>query len=168
MDPEKASELEEPIALARARSSVSDNLPDLARLAKPGFKTRLSQWNARIEGLAGLERRGIKRVLPEDKHSLGCKGYLQMFTLWFGMNLVASNLVTGLLGPLVFNLGWTDCVCCVIFANALSSCGASYTSTFGPQSGNRTMVRERPSHSPGLLSIARSKLIERLCISTDS
>ena len=68
-------------------------------------------------------------------------GYLQMFTLWFSINVVVNNLAVGFLGPLVFNLGWVDCVCLVIFANALSACGAAYTGTFGPQSGNRTMVR---------------------------
>ena len=68
-------------------------------------------------------------------------GYLQMFTLWFSINVVVNNLAVGFLGPLVFSLGWVDCVCLVIFANALSCCGAAYTSTFGPESGNRTMVR---------------------------
>ena len=104
---------------------------------------RLAHWNAKVEGLAGLEARGIKRVLPEERHTGGKNGYLQMFALWFSINLVAANIITGLLGPLVFQLGWVDCVCIVIFANALSSCGASYTSTFGPESGNRTMVRMR-------------------------
>ncbi len=104
------------------------------------FKGRLARWNAKVEGLAGLEARGITRVLPEEKHGGGLMGYLQMFALWFSINLVATNLIVGFLGPLVFNLGWVDCVCIVIFANALSSCGASYTATFGPQSGNRTMV----------------------------
>ena len=104
------------------------------------LKGRLARWNAKVEGLAGLEARGITRVLPEEKHGGGTVGYLQMFALWFSMNLAAANLVVGFLGPLVFSLGWVDCVCIVIFANALSSCGPSYTATFGPQSGNRTMV----------------------------
>ena len=102
---------------------------------------RLAHWNAKVEGFAGLEARGITRVLPEERHAGGKQAYLQMFALWFSINLVAANIVTGLLGPLVFQLGWVDCVCIVIFANALSACGASYTSTFGPESGNRTMVR---------------------------
>ena len=105
------------------------------------LRGRLARWNAKVEGLAGLEARGISRVLPEDKHNGGTMGYLQMFTLWFSINVVVNNLAVGFLGPLVFNLGWVDCVCLVIFANALSACGAAYTATFGPQSGNRTMVR---------------------------
>ena len=112
------------------------------------LKGRLARWNSKVEGLAGLEARGITRVLPEEKRSGGFIGYLQMFALWFGMNLVTTNLIPGFLGPLVFDLGWVDCICIVIFANALSSCGASYTATFGPQSGNRTMVCLRARSIP--------------------
>jgi Permease for cytosine/purines, uracil, thiamine, allantoin len=104
------------------------------------LKGKLAKWNAKVEGLAGLEARGITRVLPEERHGGGVAGYLQMLALWFGINLVVPNMIAGLLGPLLFNLGWVDCVCIVIFANALSACGPAYISTFGPRSGNRTMV----------------------------
>lgn len=107
------------------------------------LKGKLAHWNARVEGLAGLEARGIARVLPHEKQNGGVRGHIQMFALWFSMNLVAINIITGFLGPLVFQLGWTDCVCIVIFANALSACAGSYASTFGPESGNRTMVSMR-------------------------
>ena len=105
------------------------------------LKGRVARWNEKIESLAGLEARGITRVLPGEKHNGGIRGYVQMFLLWFGINIVVLNIITGLLGPLIFALGWKDCVCIAIFANMLSCCGPAYTSTFGPQSGNRTMVR---------------------------
>ena len=105
-----------------------------------GFTSKLAYWNAKVESLGGLEARGITRVLPEEKHSGGLNHYLQMFALWFSINVVATNIITGLLGPLVFQLGWVDCVCIVIFATGLSSCGPAYTAMFGPTSGNRTMV----------------------------
>ena len=104
------------------------------------FKGKLSEWNEKVEGLAGLEARGITRVLPEEKHGGGPRGHMQMFLLWFSINLVANNIITGFFGPLVFGLGWTDSICIVIFASALGSCGPAYTATFGPESGNRTMV----------------------------
>lgn len=104
---------------------------------------KVISWNAKVESLAGLEARGITRVRPEEKHEAGRNDYLQMFVLWFSINLVATNIITGLLGPLVFELGWVDCVCIVIFANAISAGAVSYISTFGPESGNRTMVRMR-------------------------
>ena len=104
------------------------------------LRGRLAKWNAKVEGLAGLEARGITRVLPEERHDLKTMGYVQMFGFWFGMNLVVENIVIGFLGPLVFKLGWKDSVCIVIFASALACCGPSYLGTFGAESGNRTMV----------------------------
>ena len=104
------------------------------------LKGKLGEWNEMIEGLAGLEARGITRVLPEEKHGGGTRGHMQMFLLWFSLNLVANNIITGFFGPLVFGLGWKDSVLIVIFATALGACGPAYTATFGPESGNRTMV----------------------------
>lgn len=106
-------------------------------------RSRLARLNAKIEGLAGLEARGISRVLPEEKHGINWAGYIQSSALWFSMSLSIINLPVGLLGPLVFGLGWVDCVCIVIFANALSCCGPAYTAAFGCQSGHRTMVSHR-------------------------
>ena len=125
---------------ANASSSSCDSSKQNHIPPTPTLTGRLASWNARVESLAGLEARGITRVLPEEKHGGGRSGYLQMLALWLSINLVANNIITGLLGPLVFDLGWVDSVCIVIFATGLSACGAGYIATFGPQSGNRTMV----------------------------
>ncbi|KAI4086607.1 MAG: hypothetical protein LQ344_007419 [Seirophora lacunosa] len=107
------------------------------------FKGRLARWNDKIEGLGGLEARGIARVLPKDQQDKGLMGYLQMINLWMGIDLNIPNAVPGLLGPLLFKLGWVDSICCVIFGNALSCCGTAYMATFGAESGNRTMIINR-------------------------
>ena len=107
------------------------------------LKGALARWNDRVEGLAGLEARGISRVLPEEKHDAGVAGYVQMFALWFGMNLCVIFVISGLLGPTIFQLGWTDCVCIVIFANVLGCAAGGYTAMFGPPSGHRAMVLSR-------------------------
>ena len=69
------------------------------------LKGKLVGWNEKVEGLAGLEARGITRVLPEEKHGGGPRGHMQIFLLWFSINLVANNIITGFFGPLVFRLG---------------------------------------------------------------
>lgn len=104
------------------------------------LKWELGDWNDRVEGLSGLEARGITRVLPQYKHDGEMRHYTQMVALWFSINLLANNIVTGLLGPLVVSLRWKDYGCITIVATALASAGASYTATFGPESGNGTMV----------------------------
>lgn len=45
-----------------------------------------------------------------------------------------------MLGPLAYDLGFTDSALCCVFGTLLGSAGAGYVSTFGPESGNRTMV----------------------------
>ena len=102
--------------------------------------SRLARWNSKIEGLAGLEARGIARVPPEERQQGSILGYAQMAMLWFSTNVTANNLAIGLLGPLVFDLGFVDCVMMATFGALLGSAGTAYMSIWGPQSGNRTMV----------------------------
>lgn len=105
---------------------------------------RLPRWNSKIEALAGLEARGIARVPPEERHQGSVLGYAQMIMLWFSTNVTANNVAVGLLGPLVFDLGFVDCVMMATFGALLGSAGTAYMSIWGPQSGNRTMVCWRP------------------------
>lgn len=107
------------------------------------LRGRLKRWNDRIESLAGLEARGITRVLPEEKHGISLMGYAQMCILWFSVNVTVNNLAVGFLGPLAFNLGWVDSVLLTVFGCALGSVPTSYTSTWGAESGNRTLVCSR-------------------------
>ena len=102
---------------------------------------KLRVLNDKIEGLAGLEARGITRVLPEERHEISALRYLQILIVWWGANITANNLAVGLLGPLLFGLGFTDSVMMVVFGCMLGALFPAYTSTWGPQSGNRTMVR---------------------------
>lgn len=104
------------------------------------LRGRLKTWNDKIEDLAGLEARGVTRVLPEEKHGISLMGYAQMCILWFSVNVTVNNLAVGFLGPLLFNLGWVDSVLLTVFGCALGAVGTSYTSTWGAESGNRTLV----------------------------
>jgi len=103
--------------------------------------TKFQRWNARIEGLAGLEARGIVRVLPEERQASSNLGYAQMAMVWFGANVVANNLAVGMLGPLLFNLGFVDSAMMATFGSFVGSIPTAYMSIWGGQSGNRTMVR---------------------------
>ncbi|KAI9644683.1 Vitamin B6 transporter [Ciborinia camelliae] len=92
-----------------------------------------------ILGFWGLEARGVTRVKDDEKNvPRPLHDYFHMFSLWFSINMQAMNIIVGLLGPLVYGLGWVDCICIVIFANALASSAIAYMATFGPESGNRT------------------------------
>ncbi len=101
---------------------------------------RIARWNNRIESIAGFEARGITRVQPEERHPASTVAMMQMALLWFSMNIVANNLAVGLLGPLVYELGFTDSALCSVFGAFVGSLSTAYMSTWGAQSGNRTMV----------------------------
>ncbi|KAG9231635.1 hypothetical protein BJ875DRAFT_506574 [Amylocarpus encephaloides] len=100
-----------------------------------------------MESLAGFEARGITRVLPEDRQPPSLASDVQVAILWFSANTSVNNLAVGLFGPLVFNF-WVS-----------GHLSTSYMSTWGPLSGNRTMVVARyfmgywPSKIPCFLNI---------------
>ena len=49
-----------------------------------------------------LETRGIKRVEPDERQDISKRGFLQIFVLWFSVNLAANNITLGMLGPAIF------------------------------------------------------------------
>lgn len=102
--------------------------------------SRFKRWNNKIENLAGFEARGIVRVPPEERHAESLNGYLQMALIWFSVNLSVNNLAVGLLGPLLFELGFVDSALCCVFGLVLGSVSTAYMSTWGAVSGNRTLV----------------------------
>lgn len=98
------------------------------------------RWNARIEGLAGFEARGLARVHENERHPPSNVSLLQMLLLWFSANLTINNLAVTLTGPLVFGLGFVDCALCAVFGVTLGALSTAYMATWGAVSGNRTMV----------------------------
>lgn len=115
--------------------------------------------NHRIEGLSGFEARGITRVPIEERKPPSVAADLQVFILWFGANISANNMTTGLFGPLIFGLGFRDSVICAIFGCLIGSASTGYMAVWGPSSGSRTMVVLRyfmgywPSKLPCFLNI---------------
>ncbi|KAG9241605.1 hypothetical protein BJ878DRAFT_536432 [Calycina marina] len=91
---------------------------DLSVTAPAGRGT-LAYWSLKVEGFWALEVRGITR---------------------FSIKLQSINIIIGVLGPLVYGLGWIDCICMIIFSNALNSAAVAYLATLGPVGGNRTMI----------------------------
>lgn len=131
LDPEKGIRLTDS---PKPDSSVVSNESNSESL------TRFAKWNARIESLAGLESRGITRVMPSERHEPSTFEYWQMALQWFSTNVTANNLAVGLLGPLVYKLSFLDSALCSVFGALVGSMGPAYISTWGPRSGHRTMV----------------------------
>ncbi|PYH84830.1 hypothetical protein BO82DRAFT_303643 [Aspergillus uvarum CBS 121591] len=91
-----------------------------------------------------LEKRGIERVPETERHSsVTTADYLKMGVLWFSTSITANNVAVGMYGPLGYSLSFVDSALCATFGSFLGAAGVAYMATFGPQSGNRTMVVAR-------------------------
>ncbi|KAF2274342.1 uncharacterized protein EI97DRAFT_381578 [Westerdykella ornata] len=90
-----------------------------------------------------LEARGIERVEPDERHDLRTLGYAQIAILWVSFNLAANNITLGMLGPAIFHLGFLDSCMCAVFGMLVGCLPVAYIATFGPRSGNRTMIVAR-------------------------
>ncbi|KAK3670237.1 Vitamin B6 transporter [Recurvomyces mirabilis] len=126
----------------------------------------LRHINARIEGLAGFEARGLTRVQEDERQPASFMSMLQMLLLWFSANMTINNLAVAILGPITYGLGFADSAWCAVIGVFLGALTTSYMSTWGAVSGNRTMVVTRyfmgyyPSKITTLLNII---LMEGYC-----
>ncbi|RDW69762.1 nucleoside transporter family protein [Coleophoma cylindrospora] len=117
---------------ATSKNATATNLPSYD---KPAWKTLLAS--------AFVEARGIDRVMPDERQQVSVFGYVQMLLLWFSANLTANNIALGFLGPSAYGLSFLDTAMCAVFGSIVGAMGAAYTGTFGPISGNRTMIIAR-------------------------
>ncbi|PSS12217.1 hypothetical protein M430DRAFT_60497 [Amorphotheca resinae ATCC 22711] len=92
---------------------------------------------------AFVETRGIERVPAEERIKPSAANYLQMVLIWFSANLSANNIAVGLLGPSVYQLSYLDSALCATFGSIVGCAATAFTSTWGPKSGNRTMIVAR-------------------------
>ncbi|RDW91817.1 hypothetical protein BP5796_01211 [Coleophoma crateriformis] len=95
-------------------------------------------------GLAGAEARGIERVDEIFRTGrLALKDYFSLTIVWFSVNLTSNILTIGVLGPVTFGLGSLDSMLCCFFGTILGSAATCYMATYGPMSGNRSLVGAR-------------------------
>lgn len=123
---------------------LDDRLPTHADATEEASTTGLlGYWRKAERTLVqyNLEARGIQRVLPEHRHTTERLGFVQVCLLWISINLAANNITLGMLGPAVFYLSFRDSALCAVFGALVGSIPVAYVATFGPRSGNRTMVR---------------------------
>lgn len=106
----------------------------------PPSKNAFNRLNNWLTSLKFFEARGIERVPLEERHQVTAAHYMQMTLLWFSTNITANNMAIGMLGPSSYALGFVDSALCATFGALLGAAGVAYMATFGPVSGNRTMV----------------------------
>lgn len=126
-----------PTVEASPQDAIKDASVGAGPSAEAGFFSRLNAW---LTSLKLFESRGVERVPVEERHDIRAADYMQMTLLWFSTNITANNIALGMLGPLSYDLGFVDSALCATFGALLGAAGVAYMGTFGPASGNRTMV----------------------------
>lgn len=113
-------------------SELKDPLPE----SKPR-----STWQRLISALKDSgETRGIEPVPLEERQPVTASTSLHMMIMWFAMSLATNNIIVGSMGTFVLGLSFKDTALCAVFGNLLGVCAVGYVSTWGPISGNRTLV----------------------------
>lgn len=103
-------------------------------------ETKLSLWTRRVEKVTGVEARGIHRVMDDEQTSKSTLSALQIVLMWFSINTAAQNITLAMIGQSIFELGFVDAALCSVFGGIAGSIPVAYIATWGPISGNRTLV----------------------------
>ncbi|KAI1609772.1 hypothetical protein EDD36DRAFT_458081 [Exophiala viscosa] len=107
---------------------------------------RLQRYANRLDALVGIEARGIERVPPElRERKLALGDYFGIGVMWFSINCTANQMTLGVLGPVAYGLGLVDSMLLCTFGTIFGSACSGYIASFGPWSGNRTLVVARYS-----------------------
>ncbi|GAB1212668.1 hypothetical protein ATERTT37_001813 [Aspergillus terreus] len=110
----------------------------------PGYRTTLrSRYQRWARCIKGLENRGIEPIPLDERVKPDTKHIFHMFLMWFSMGMALNNIVVGSIGTLVMHLSFTDAALCAVFGNLLGGLAIGYMSTWGPRSGNRTLIVAR-------------------------
>ncbi|KAI9673579.1 MAG: hypothetical protein M1817_002215 [Caeruleum heppii] len=118
-------------------------IPRNTTTGKQTFFDKIWTLTTQLERTAGLEGRGIQRVEAHERQKLSKAAYIQVAILWISINLCANNIALGLLGPAIFHLSFLDSALCAVFGALVGSIPVAYIATWGPISGNRTLIFAR-------------------------
>ncbi len=132
--------------MSNSLSTADDAMEDTSRPPSELTRSKFYDYTLDFERSLikyNIEARGVRRVLPQECHPLTWRSYLQTFLLWFSGNLAAQNTSLGMLGPTIFALSFRDACLCAFFGSLIGATGPSYIATFGPISGNRTLIFAR-------------------------
>lgn len=102
--------------------------------------SKLKRLNERLESLSAFEARGIARVPPDERQPPSTASDVQIALLWFSANISCNNLIVGLYGPLLFQLGFLDSAMCAVFGALLGSLSTAFMAIWGPKTGHRTSM----------------------------
>jgi hypothetical protein len=140
LDPEKGAPVAPlpPSSHQFANDSLSHDA--ILDIDEPTPSNKFLQWSRRVERLLQIEARGIHHVKASDQSPKTTLSFLQIVILWFSINTASQNITLASIGQAFFGLGFVDATLCSILGAIVGTIPVAYTATWGPWSGNRTMV----------------------------
>lgn len=120
-------------------SELENSTSDTKEKEALEYKPR-SFWQKCLDKLKQSEAHGIRQVPMEDRQPVTASTSMHMLLMWFSMTLATNNIVVGSMGTLVLGMRFRDAAFCAVFGNLLGAATVACISTWGPQSGNRTLV----------------------------
>ncbi|CCX31836.1 Similar to Purine-cytosine permease fcyB; acc. no. C8V329 [Pyronema omphalodes CBS 100304] len=129
-DPEKLS------SSALGSPAESDVSGTPAGASTLSLLQRIAKW----EDSVGVESRGIEQVPASQRMEISTSSIIQIALTWCSINMVANNMLVGMLGPHVFGLSFKDSAVIAVLGNLLGCAGPAYIAGYGPGTGNRTLV----------------------------
>ncbi|KAJ5097433.1 hypothetical protein N7456_008154 [Penicillium angulare] len=103
-------------------------------------RSRIIRW---CQSFKNVEARGIERVPIEEREPVTSSTTLHMLLMWFSMTLATNNIIVGSMGTLVLGLSFKDAALCGVLGIFLGTAIVGYMSSWGPLSGNRTLIVTR-------------------------
>jgi len=138
-DPEKGTE----VSLVWTTSgSSAEHVPRTIALENEESPqpNKFLKWTNKVEHMFGMEARGIHRVEESEQTAKTTLSFIQIAILWFSINTASQNIMIATVGREIYGLGFLDSVLCSIFGAFVGCISVAYTATWGPISGNRTLV----------------------------
>lgn len=136
------NDLEEVITLETPqRVSTDDHITSPHRFKSNKFVQYAIEFSNKIDNM-GVETTGIDRVPPYSRGTLS-KQIWQVAGYWIAATGGLSSMSSFLLGPLVFDLTFTQTMTSGMISVVIGCLVAAYCSIMGPQSGCRQMVTAR-------------------------
>lgn len=137
------SDLEEGEDLQHGQKVVKTKVDTQEVLSRRALsRSKLQKFIDTFIRVSGIETRGIEPVPADQRQPATPDSYARIFQLWLSSSLTANNMIVGMYGPSFYNLDWTQAVVCGVFGAIIGSMATGYMSTWGPKSGNRTLVSD--------------------------
>ncbi|KAM7221161.1 Permease for cytosine/purines, uracil, thiamine, allantoin domain containing protein [Rhypophila decipiens] len=120
------------------------------RTGNGGVLNRARDIGLKVVRFGRVEVRGIAPIPLKERTVTRT---INVFTLWWSMNINILGITFGILGTLIYGLSLRDSALIILFFTLLTTLLPAYLATWGPKLGMRQLVQARYSFGRYIVSI---------------